>query len=61
VNASHLFPVNRDLVTVGDGRVVGAARGQDLERAASYGADAAVDLTDDAAVDAALAAAAPWT
>jgi NADPH:quinone reductase-like Zn-dependent oxidoreductase len=40
---------------LGAGRVVGAARGQ----AADRGADAVVDLTDDQAVDAGLAAAAP--
>jgi NADPH:quinone reductase-like Zn-dependent oxidoreductase len=40
---------------LGAGRVVGAARGQAVDR----GADAVVDLADDQAVDAGLAAAAP--
>jgi NADPH:quinone reductase-like Zn-dependent oxidoreductase len=44
---------------LGAGRVVGAARGQALQQAAGRGADAVVDLADDAAIDAGLAAAAP--
>jgi len=44
---------------LGAGRVVGAARGKALEQAADHGADAVVDLADDGAVDAGLAAAAP--
>ena len=44
---------------LGAGRVVGAARGKALEQAADRGADAVVDLADDQAVDAGLAAAAP--
>src|SRR5580692_8027993 len=44
---------------LGAGRVVGAARGKALEQAADHGADAVVDLADDQAVDAGLAAAAP--
>ena len=41
------------------GRVVGAARGKDPEQVADRGADAVVDLADEAAIDAGLAAAAP--
>ncbi len=44
---------------LGAGRVVGAARGPELERASERGADAVVDLAADQALDAALAAAAP--
>ena len=44
---------------LGAGRVVGAARGKALEQAADHGADAVVDLADDQAIDAGLAAAAP--
>ncbi len=44
---------------LGAGRVVGAARGKDLGQAADRGADAVVDLADDQAIDAGLAAAAP--
>src|SRR5580704_9129948 len=44
---------------LGAGRVVGAARGKALEQAAGRGADAVVDLADDQAIDAGLAAAAP--
>ena len=44
---------------LGAGRVVGAARRKALEQAADHGADAVVDLADDGAVDAGLAAAAP--
>jgi len=44
---------------LGAGRVVGAARGKALEQAADRGADAVVDLADDRAIDAGLAAAAP--
>ena len=44
---------------LGAGRVVGAARGKALEQAADRGADALVDLADDQAINAGLAAAAP--
>ena len=44
---------------LGAGLVVGAARGKDLRHAAELGADAVVDLADEQALDAALAAAAP--
>jgi NADPH:quinone reductase-like Zn-dependent oxidoreductase len=44
---------------LGADRVVGAARGKALEQAADHGADAVVDLADDQAIDADLAAAAP--
>jgi NADPH:quinone reductase-like Zn-dependent oxidoreductase len=44
---------------LGAGRVVGAARGKDLGQVADRGADAVVDLADDQAIDAGLAAAAP--
>ncbi len=44
---------------LGAGLVVGAARGKDLEQVADRGADAVVDLADDQATDAGLAAAAP--
>ena len=44
---------------LGAGLVVGAARGKDLPGAADLGADAAVDLADEQAIDAGLAAAAP--
>src|ERR1700691_2425299 len=44
---------------LGAGRVVGAARGKDLRQVADLGADAVVDLADDQAIDAGLAAAAP--
>jgi NADPH2:quinone reductase len=44
---------------LGAGLVVGAARGKDLHQAADLGVDAVVDLTDERAVDAGLAAAAP--
>jgi NADPH:quinone reductase-like Zn-dependent oxidoreductase len=44
---------------LGAGRVVGAARGQALGQVADRGADAVVDLADDQAIDAGLAAAAP--
>jgi NADPH:quinone reductase-like Zn-dependent oxidoreductase len=44
---------------LGAGRVVGAARGQALKQVADRGADAVVDLADDQAIDAGLAAAAP--
>jgi NADPH:quinone reductase-like Zn-dependent oxidoreductase len=44
---------------LGAGRVVGAARGKALEQAADRGADTVVDLADDQAIDAGLAAAAP--
>jgi len=44
---------------LGAGRVVGAGRGKALEQAADGGADAVVDLADDQAIDAGLAAAAP--
>ena len=44
---------------LGAGLVVGAARGKDLRRAGDLGADAIVDLADEQAVDAGLAAAAP--
>jgi NADPH2:quinone reductase len=43
----------------GAGRVVGAARGKALAQVADRGADAVVDLADDQAIDAGLAAAAP--
>jgi NADPH2:quinone reductase len=44
---------------LGAGLVVGAARGKDLPQAADLGADAVVDLADEQAIDAGLAAAAP--
>jgi NADPH:quinone reductase len=44
---------------LGAGRIVGAARGQALGQVADRGADAVVDLADDQAIDAGLAAAAP--
>src|SRR5580692_2900150 len=44
---------------LGAGRVVGAARGKDLGQIADLGADAVVDLADEAAIEASLAAAAP--
>jgi NADPH:quinone reductase-like Zn-dependent oxidoreductase len=44
---------------LGAGRVVGAARGKDLEQAAERGADSVIDLADDQAIDAGVAAAAP--
>ena len=44
---------------LGAGRVVGAARGKALGQAADRGANAVVDLADDQAIDAGLAAAAP--
>ncbi len=44
---------------LGAGRVVGAARGKDLEQVADRGANAVVDLADDQAIDPGLAAAAP--
>ena len=44
---------------LGAGRVVGAARGKDLEKVADRGANAVVDLAEDQAIDAGLAAAAP--
>ena len=44
---------------LGAGLVVGAARGKDLEQVADRGADAVVDLADEAAIDAGLGAAAP--
>ena len=44
---------------LGAGRVLGAARGKVLEQVADRGADAVVDLADEAAIDAGLAAAAP--
>ena len=44
---------------LGAGRVVGAARGKDLEQVADRGANAVVDLAEDQAIDAGLAAAAP--
>jgi len=44
---------------LGAGLVVGAARGKDLPQVAALGADAAVDLADEEAIDAGLAAAAP--
>ncbi len=44
---------------LGASLVVGAARGKALSQAADYGADAVVDLADEQAVDARLAAAAP--
>ena len=44
---------------LGAGRVVGAARGGAPGRAADYGVHATVDLTDDDAIDAGLASAAP--
>jgi NADPH:quinone reductase-like Zn-dependent oxidoreductase len=44
---------------LGAGRVVGAARGKDLEQVADRGANAVVDLADDQPIDAGLAAAAP--
>jgi len=44
---------------LGASLVVGAARGKALSQAADYGADAVVDLADEQAVDAGLAAAAP--
>jgi NADPH:quinone reductase-like Zn-dependent oxidoreductase len=44
---------------LGAGRVVGAARRADLGQTADHDADAIVDLTDDDAIDAGLAAAAP--
>jgi NADPH2:quinone reductase len=44
---------------LGASRVVGAGRGKALEQAADRGADAVVDLADDQAIDAGLAAAAP--
>ena len=44
---------------LGAGRVVGAARGKALEQATDRGADAVVDLADDQAINAGLAAAAP--
>ena len=44
---------------LGAGLVVGAARGKDLPRLVDFGADAVVDLSDEQAIDAGLAAAAP--
>ena len=44
---------------LGAGRVVGAGRGKAVKQAADSGADAVVDLADDQAIDAGLAAAAP--
>jgi NADPH:quinone reductase len=44
---------------LGASLVVGAARGKDLPQAAGLGADAAVDLADEQAIDAGLPAAAP--
>ena len=44
---------------LGAGRVVGAARGGGSGQAADHGVDAIVDLTDDDAIDAGLASAAP--
>ena len=44
---------------LGAGLVVGAARGPDLQQVADHGAGAIVDLADDDAIDAGLAAAAP--
>jgi NADPH2:quinone reductase len=44
---------------LGAGLVVGAARGKGLSQAADLGADAVVDLADEQATDAGLAAAAP--
>jgi NADPH:quinone reductase-like Zn-dependent oxidoreductase len=44
---------------LGAGLVVGAARGKDLRPTAVLGADAVVDLADEQAIDAGLAAAAP--
>jgi NADPH:quinone reductase-like Zn-dependent oxidoreductase len=44
---------------LGADRVVGAARGKDLRQVAALGADAVVDLADEQAIDAGLAAAAP--
>ena len=44
---------------LGAGRVVGAARGKALDQATDRGADAVVDLADDQAINAGLAAAAP--
>jgi len=44
---------------LGAGLVVGAARGKDLEQVADRGAHTVVDLADEAAIDAGLAAAAP--
>ena len=44
---------------LGAGLVVGAARGRAVEQALERGADSVVDLTDDQAVDAGLAVAAP--
>jgi NADPH2:quinone reductase len=44
---------------LGAGLVVGAARGKALRQAADHGADAIVDLADEQAVNAGLAAAAP--
>ena len=46
-------------MSCGAGLVVGAARGKALEQAADLGADAVVDLADEQAIDAGLAAAAP--
>jgi NADPH2:quinone reductase len=44
---------------LGAGLVVGAARGKDPSQAADLGADAVVDLADEQAIEAGLAAAAP--
>ncbi len=44
---------------LGASLVVGAARGKDLAQAADLGADAVVDLADEQAIDAGLAAAVP--
>jgi NADPH:quinone reductase-like Zn-dependent oxidoreductase len=44
---------------LGAGLVIGAARGKDLPQVADGGADVAVDLADERAIDAALAGAAP--
>jgi NADPH:quinone reductase-like Zn-dependent oxidoreductase len=44
---------------LGAGLIVGAARGKDSSQAADLGADAVVDLADEQAIDAGLAAAAP--
>jgi NADPH:quinone reductase len=52
-------PALQSARVLGAGLIVGAARGKDSSQAADLGADAAVDLADEQAIDAGLAAAAP--
>jgi NADPH2:quinone reductase len=56
-SAGHLAVQSARILRAG--RVVGAARGGDSGQTAGHGADAIVDLTDEGAIDAGLAAAAP--